>query len=165
MINKWGSGCEISLHLPATATSTLHTDTIDYVRGTDIYNDSSTMLYDNNPGNRRGLTHILAQYQKSSSLLSSDTSPATLQLLSRGAHNNSTYKLDSNTEADPNISWEPFTGTGQRRQSVTSDHPMVSDNNGVSSIFASNLAGYGYYNGYNSPLQSSNAKPVPSTKL
>ena len=52
MINKWGSGSEISLHLPATATSTLHTDTIDYVRGTDIYNDSSAMLYDNNPGNR-----------------------------------------------------------------------------------------------------------------
>ena len=52
MINKWGSGSEISLHLPATATSTLHTDTIDYVRGTDIYNESSAMLYDNNPGNR-----------------------------------------------------------------------------------------------------------------
>merc|ERR1719270_2835413 len=33
---QWGSGSEISLHLPATATSTLHTDTIDYVRGTDI---------------------------------------------------------------------------------------------------------------------------------
>ena len=81
MINKWGSGSEISLHLPATATSTLHTDTIDYVRGTDIYShDNSAMMYDNNPGNRRGLSHILSQYQKTPSLYSESTSPTALQL-------------------------------------------------------------------------------------
>ena len=161
MINKWGSGSEISLHLPATATSTLHTDTIDYVRGTDIYNDNSnTMLYDNNPGNRRGLSHILSQYQKTQSLYSDNTPMGLVNGLSglhRGPHNNSTYKLDSNTEPDPNISWEPFhNGTSGSRSS------QYSPNGGVSSMFISNMQGYGY----NPPLdQQTSIKTSPSTKL
>jgi len=161
MINKWGSGSEISLHLPATATSTLHTDTIDYVRGTDIYNDNSnTMLYDNNPGNRRGLSHILSQYQKTQSMYSDNTPMGLVNGLSglnRGPHNNSTYKLDSNTEPDPNISWEPFhNGTSGSRSS------QYSPNGGVSSMFISNMQGYGY----NPPLdQQTSIKTSPSTKL
>ena len=73
----WGSSKEVSLHLPATATSTLHTDTIDYVRGSDMLQlrrDPDNGLYDNLPGNRRGLHNAL-----------------------------SAYKLDANTEPDPNI--------------------------------------------------------------
>ena len=164
MINKWGTGSEISLHLPATATSTLHTDTIDYVRGTDIYNDNTTMLYDNNPGNRRGLSQILSQYQKTASLYS-EASPAALQLglvsagLNRSSHDSSTFKLDANTEPDPNISWEPFhNGTNSRPS--PSPYPGTGTT-GVSSMFISNLQGYGY----NTPLQSEPAKNVPSTKL
>ena len=70
MINMWGRGSEISLHLPDTATSTLHTDTIDYVRGTDIYKTSedSEVMYDNNPGNRRALSQILGQYNSTKAL-------------------------------------------------------------------------------------------------
>ena len=46
-----------SLHLPVTATSTLHTDTIDYVLGADIYNTGEHGTeYDNNPYIRWTLT-------------------------------------------------------------------------------------------------------------
>ena len=74
MMNMWGRGSEISLHLPDTATSTLHTDTIDYVRGTDIYKTSedSEVMYDNNPGNRRALSQILGQYNSYKTPLYSD---------------------------------------------------------------------------------------------
>ena len=34
----WGSGQDLSLHLPETATSTLHTDTLSYIpANTNIY--------------------------------------------------------------------------------------------------------------------------------
>ena len=52
------------MHRPGTATSSLHTDTIDYVKGTDIYklvsDAQESMMYEKNPCNRRGLPNMLS---------------------------------------------------------------------------------------------------------
>lgn len=157
MMNMWGRGSEISLHLPDTATSTLHTDTIDYVRGTDIYkmSDDSEVLYDNNPGNRRALSQILGKYNSYKAPLYSDRTSLPLGVVGlpglNTANNGSTYKLDSNTEPDHNISWEPFLGTGSRNTP-----------NGVSPMFISNMTGYGYTQDLS---QDNFTKYNPSTNL
>ena len=168
MINKWGAGSEISLHLPATATSTLHTDTIDYVRGTDIYNTGDRGAeYDNNPGNRRGLSHILSHYGKTNSLYSEPGAHAHSQIPLTG----SLYKLDSAAEPDTNISWEPFLSAGRTESRMSRSSPYTSTspgtNGGVSSMFISNMAGYGYTydNGHLSTGDNQTVKTVPSTKL
>ena len=163
MINKWGAGSEISLHLPATATSTLHTDTIDYVRGTDIYNTGEASQYDNNPGNRRGLPHILSHYNKTNSLYSDPGAQH-----SRLPLTGSLYKLDSATEPETNISWEPFLSSGrtESRLSRASHYSTQGGQGGVSSMFISNLAGYGYnYEIGDLGRDSHMVKTVPSTKL
>ena len=166
MINKWGAGSEISLHLPATATSTLHTDTIDYVRGTDIYNTGDRGEYDNNPGNRRGLSHILSHYNKTNSLYSEPGAHAQYSQ-SQIPLTGSLYKLDSATEPETNISWEPFLSTGGRSESrMSRSSPYTSTspgtNGGVSSMFISNMAGYGYnYDNRDNQV----VKTVPSIKL
>ena len=171
MINMWGRGSEISLHLPDTATSTLHTDTIDYVRGTDLYKmpEDSEVMYDNNPGNRRALSQILGQYNSYKPPLYSDRSSLPLGVVGLAglsqASNGSTYKLDAATEPDHNISWEPFLGTGTRSSSsqgarASPRHP----HNGVSSMFISNMEKYGY--GYTGDLsQDTFIKHNPSTNL
>ena len=169
MINKWGAGSEISLHLPATATSTLHTDTIDYVRGSDIYNTGERGgEYDNNPGNRRGLSHILAQYSKTNSLYSEPGAYAHSRMpVTTGG---SLYKLDTNTEPDTNISWEPFLSAGRTESRMSRSSPYTSaspgTNGGVSSMFISNMAGYGYtYDNGHLSRDDQVVKTVPSTKL
>ena len=170
MINMWGRGSEISLHLPDTATSTLHTDTIDYVRGTDIYKTSedSEVMYDNNPGNRRALSQILGQYNSSKTPhYYSDRTSLPLGVVGLpgldSASNGSTYKLDAHTEPDHNISWEPFLGTGTRPSSRGA--ARASPGNGVSSMFISNMEKYGY-TGYTSGLSPDNfIKRNPSTNL
>ena len=163
MINMWGRGSEISLPLPDTATSPLHTDTIDYVRGTDIYKTSedSEVMYDNNPGNRRALSQILGQYNSYKTPLYSDRTSLPLGVVGLAglsqASNGSTYKLDAATEPDHNISWEPFLGTGTR---ASPHNPLQ----GVSSMFISNMEKYGY--GYTADLsQDTFIKHNPSTNL
>ena len=171
MINMWGRGSEISLHLPDTATSTLHTDTIDYVRGTDIYKTSedSEVTYDNNPGNRRALSQILGQYNsyKTPHYYSDRTSlplgVVGLPGLSQ-ASNGSTYKLDAATEPDHNISWEPFLGTGTRSSSSAARASPQQPHQGVSNMFISQMERYGY--GYTADLSRENfIKHNPSTNL
>lgn len=108
------------------------------MRGADLYSSEAAaagqQLYDNNPGNRRGLAHILAQqYATKTQSLYSDPGPG--------------YKLDTATEPEPNISWEPF----------TSPAPAPAP---VSSAFISHLAGYGYNTGDQRAVVT-----VPSTKL
>lgn len=164
----WGVSKEVSMHVPGTATSTLHTDTIDYVRGTDIYklvsDAQESMIYENNPGNRRGLPNILSQYESSYSGSPQTNSPALplgivgLPGLS-GAHSNSTYKLDSNTEPEPNISWEPFNGTGSRTASTMNGF------HGVSSMFINSMQGYGYHKPEAQANVSQSLNKTPSTKL
>ena len=170
MINMWGRGSEISLHLPDTATSTLHTDTIDYVRGTDIYKTSedSEVMYDNNPGNRRALSQILGQYNSYKTPLYSDRTSLPLGVVGlpglSQASNGSTYKLDAATEPDHNISWEPFLGTGTRSTSSVARASPHNPHHGVSSMFISNMEKYGY--GYTSDLSQDNfIKHNPSTNL
>ena len=167
MINKWGAGSEISLHLPATATSTLHTDTIDYVRGTDIYGTGDRGEYDNNPGNRRGLSHILSHYNKTNSLYSE---PGAQHAHSQIPLTGSLYKLDSAAEPDTNISWEPFLSSGRTESRMSRSSPYTSaspgTNGGVSSMFISNMAGYGYnYDNGHLNRDDQMVKTVPSTKL
>ena len=108
------------------------------MRGADLYSSEAAaagqQLYDNNPGNRRGLAHILAQqYATKTQSLYSDPGPGN--------------KLDTATEPEPNISWEPF----------TSPAPAPAP---VSSAFISHLAGYGYNTGDQRAVVT-----VPSTKL
>jgi len=172
LMTVWGVSKEVSMHMPGTATSTLHTDTIDYVRGTDIYklvsDAQDSIMYENHPGNRRGLPNILSQagvtYASSYSGTPPTASPGLplgvvgLPGLS-GAQSNSTYKLDSNTEPDHNISWEPFTGTGSRNT------PSINGFPGVSSMFISNMQGYGYHSPQQPPDMSQSLTKTPSTKL
>ena len=157
MMARWGRGSEISLHLPDTATSTLHTDTIDYVRGPVVSESERTVMYDNNPGNRRALSQILGQYNSYRPEPGLPLGLVGLPGLST-ASNGSTYKLDANTEPETNISWEPFLGSGGHRASPGNPH------NGVSSMFISNMEKYGY--GYTSDLSQDNfVKHNPSTNL
>ena len=127
MINKWVSGSEISLHLPVTATSTLHTDTIDYVLGADIYNTGE-----------HG-TEVRQQ---------------------------PLYKMDTNSEPDPIISWKPFLSVSEFRMFLSSPYTSASPetNGGVTPMFISNMAGYGYNNGHLSRDDQA-GNTVTSTKL
>lgn len=172
LMTVWGVSKEVSMHMPGTATSTLHTDTIDYVRGTDIYklvsDAQESMMYENHPGNRRGLPNMLSQaglqYGSNYSGSPQTASPGLpLGLVGlpglAGAPSNSTYKLDSNTEPDHNISWEPFNGTGSRNPS------SMNGFQGVSSMFISNMQGYGYHSPQSQANMSQSLTKTPSTKL
>ena len=132
-------GIEVFLHTPGTTTSTLHTDTIDYVRATDIYRICSEMYGDSNnkiqglasqAGGHHGPSHGGSQHNGSLGL------PLSVMGLPglTGPPTSSTYKLDTNTELEHNISWESFTGTRPRNNPIQ----------GVSYRFNNNLLGYGY---------------------
>jgi len=172
LMTVWGVSKEVTMHMPGTATSTLHTDTIDYVRGTDIYklvsDGQESVMYENHPGNRRGLPNLLSntglQYGSSYSGSPNTASPGLpLGVVGlpglTGAPTSSTYKLDSNTEPDPNISWEPFNNTGSRNTS------SMNGFQGVSSMFISNMQGYGYHSPQSNMNMSQSLTKTPSTKL
>merc|ERR1719284_1012187 len=132
---------QVSLQLPATATSTLHTDTINFIRGQDyLYKQQLSAadreLYENMPGNRRGLTEAVnKQSQPSNSQL-----PLGVVGLPglQGAPSDSTYKLDDATEAEPGMEWEAFHDASGRGSELLDRGPRVSR------AFVNSLAGYGY---------------------
>jgi len=141
LMTVWGAGREVSLQLPATATSTLHTDTINFIRGQDyLYKQQLSAadreLYENMPGNRRGLTEAVNKQ----SLPSNSQLPLGVVGLPglQGAPSDSTYKLDEATEAEPGMEWEAFHDVSGRGSELLDRGPRVSR------AFVNSLAGYGY---------------------
>ena len=101
-------------------------------------------LYENMPGNRRGLTEAGRAASNSQTLINnSPTSQLPLGVVGlpglQGAPTDSTYKLDAATEAEPGMEWEAFHGgtNGQSRE-------LVDGGPRVSRAFVNSLAGYGY---------------------
>ena len=100
-------------------------------------------LYENMPGNRRGLTEAGRAASNSQTLLNnSPTSQLPLGVVGlpglQGAPADSTYKLDAATEAEPGMEWEAFHGTNGRSRELVDSGPRVSR------AFVNSLAGYGY---------------------
>ena len=93
-------------------------------------------LYENMPGNRRGLTEAGGGASNNQTLVSNGQLPLGVVGLPglQGAPTNSTYKLDAATEAEPGMEWEAFEGT----------HGLVDGGPRVSRAFVNSLAGYGY---------------------
>ena len=98
----WGAGGrDLSLHLPGTTTSTLHTETLDYIPS--IYKtpvDENTVAYVNlaprdPPRSSAASVHYGSAYIMGTRSLTEQKS-------------NLTYRLDRNTEPADNMSWEPF---------------------------------------------------------
>ena len=88
-------------------------------------------LYENMPGNRRGLTEAGRAASNSQTLLNnSPTSQLPLGVVGlpglQGAPADSTYKLDAATEAEPGMEWEAFHGTNGRSRELVDSGPRVS---------------------------------------
>lgn len=111
LMTMWGAGRDISLHLPGTATSTLHTDTLDFIPS-HVYKtpvDQHTVAYVNlgpRPGEGGVRERPTSVHQESSSV------GGVYMLGTRGLLDplvaGSVYRLDRNTEPASNMSWEPF---------------------------------------------------------
>jgi len=117
LMTVWGAGQDLSLHLPETATSTLHTDTLSYIpANTNIYKtkvDQNMVAYVNLNPNRETngkLTNSNGHYGSSNSNnhYGSSYIMGTRTLIDAAKPSNLTYRLDTHSEPADNISWEPF---------------------------------------------------------
>jgi len=123
LMTVWGPGRDVSLQLPGTTTSTLHTDTLDYIPSHNIYktpvNEHSVAYVnlDQNGGSRgEGLTGPSVHYGSAYIM-------GTRNLLDAKA--NMTYRLDRNSEPAENMSWEAFNNSSNRQQQLSQSQPTL----------------------------------------